>query len=290
MFNRRRPQSFSGKVVAVSGAGSGIGRALCERLLGEGAQVAMGEVDGARLAETARQLDPTGRRVLATTLDVSDRAAVTAWADAVVARFGVVHMVVNNAGVTRFDRVAEVAPEQFERLMAVNFWGVIHGTQAFLPHLSRADAGHVVNVSSVFGLFAFPSQGAYCASKFAVRGFTEALAEELSMANSRVRVTCVHPSGIASRIARDAQAGQVESLLGDVGRARDFFDAKLGRMTADEAAAQILDGVRRGRRRVLVGPGARLFDVMQRVSPEHYGHLVETYVRLVRWRHLGGTP
>ena len=173
----------------------------------------------------------------------------------------------------------EVGYEDFEWLMAVNFWGVVYGTRAFLPLLERQDAGHVVNISSVFGIIAFPHNGTYNAAKFAVRGYTEALRMELQLAGSSVSATCVHPGGIKTNIARSARVYDQDAYGGgDVG---DEFEA-MARTTPEECARQILRGVERDAPRVLVGPDARLIDTIQRLVPTGYQQIVRRFIRLRR--------
>jgi len=195
--------SFDGRVVAITGAGSGIGRALALEAAARGAHLALSDVDADRVDATAALLTDGARHVTTATLDVADRDAVVDWAEQVVADHGSVNVIVNNAGVALMAPVAELEIDDFRWLMDINFWGVVHGTQAFLPHLKASDRGHVVNISSVFGLMAIPSQAAYNASKFAVRGFTDALRIELEVEGAAVSATTIHPGGIKTNIARD---------------------------------------------------------------------------------------
>ncbi|NQD91769.1 SDR family oxidoreductase, partial [Pseudomonas sp. CrR25] len=171
-------QSLAGKVAVVTGAGSGIGRALAEQLALEGCHLALADIDAASLANLADELRPHGARVSCHPLDVADRTAVFAFAEEVLTNHGSAHLIINNAGVAVSQTIAELKYEDFEWLMDINFWGVVHGTKAFLPHLLQNGEGHIVNLSSIFGIIGMPTQGAYNASKFAVRGFTEALRQE----------------------------------------------------------------------------------------------------------------
>jgi NAD(P)-dependent dehydrogenase (short-subunit alcohol dehydrogenase family) len=193
------------KVAAVTGAGSGIGRALALHLADRGCRLALSDVDAAGLAETERLLEGRARAVTTAAVDVADEAAVLAWADAVVADHGRANLVFNNAGVAMSGTVASHSTDDYRWIMGINFWGVVHGTKAFLPHLEASGEGHVVNISSVFGLTAQPLMSGYNASKYAVRGFTESLRQDLELTRSCVSATCVHPGGIKTNIARSAR-------------------------------------------------------------------------------------
>jgi NAD(P)-dependent dehydrogenase (short-subunit alcohol dehydrogenase family) len=254
------------RVAVVTGAASGIGRALACDLARRGARLAISDIDELGLAETSRQVSILGARSHVQVLDVSDRAAVLSYADAVMAEFGRVNLVINNAGIAFTGSIAELSFDQLERVMAVDYWGVVNGTKAFLPHLIASGDGHVVNISSVFGLFAVPGQGAYNAAKFAVRGFTEALNQELRLAGHPVRVTCVHPGGVKTAIARNAGAVARQ----DPAALAAVFDARLARTTAESAARQILRAVRRDRPRALIGADAKLLDLVVRLLGARY--------------------
>lgn len=268
-----------GRVAAVTGAASGIGAALAEELARRGSQVALCDVDGEGLDATRERCEELGAEVSVAAVDVADRAAVFAWADQVVAGHGAVHLVVNNAGVALGSTVAAMSPDDLEWLMGINFWGVVHGTQAFLPRLQASGEGHVVNISSVFGLHAIPSQSAYNASKFAVRGFTDALRMELELEGSPVSATTVHPGGIATNIARNARMDpSVAGVGADAERGRDEFERFL-RTPPDAAARQILRAVERDRRRALVGPDAVAFDLLSRLPAGASQRLITAAVR-----------
>jgi NAD(P)-dependent dehydrogenase (short-subunit alcohol dehydrogenase family) len=260
---------FSGKVAVVTGAASGIGRALAVELGRRGARLAISDVDADGLAETETLVAATGSQVRADLLDVSQRELVLAYADTVAEHFGVVNLVFNNAGIAFTGTVEQMAFKDIERVMDVDFWGVVNGTKAFLPHLIASGDGHVVNISSVFGLFAVPSQSAYNAAKFAVRGFTEALRQEMESSDHSVTVTCVHPGGIRTNIARNSE--QVEGL--DHDRLASSFD-RLARTTPAQAADVILRGVEKGRARVLIGADAKVLDLFVRVAGPGYQRLV----------------
>lgn len=255
-------QSFTNKVAAITGAASGIGRALAVELSGRGAHLALSDIDAEGLEATAAQARRNGPTVTTTTLDVADRDAVFAWADQVVADHGRVNIIVNNAGVALGATVDQMDIADLEWLMGINFWGVVSGTQAFLPHLKASGEGHIVNISSVFGLVGIPSQSAYNAAKFAVRGFTEALRVELDLADEGVSCTCVHPGGIKTNIARNARMTATEGVDLERGRA-DMEKAFM--TTPAKAARTIVRAIEQDKRRALIGPDAHLFNLLARL-------------------------
>lgn len=273
-------KNLDDKVAAVTGAGSGIGRALAQRLAGDGCRLALSDVDADGLAETERLLAGRARALTTAVVDVTDEAGMTAWADAVVADHGRANLVFNNAGVALSGTVASLSTEDYRWIMGVNFWGVVHGTKAFLPHLERSGEGHVVNISSVFGLTAQPLMSGYNASKYAVRGFTESLRQDLELTRSCVSATCVHPGGVRTNIARAARVD--ESVARATGKAPDAAARGLERSfitSPTKAADVIVDAVRKDKRRVLVGPDARVFDAMARLAPAGYQRLITSVVR-----------
>ena len=265
-----------GKVAAITGAGSGIGRALAMALARRGCSLALSDIDSVRLRETAGMAEVLGVRVTADALDVSDRDALFAWAEQCRAAHGGVNMIFNNAGVALSAMAESTSPVDFEWLMGINFWGVVHGTQAFMPHLRASGDGHVINISSLFGIMAMPSQSAYNASKFAVRGYTEALRMELDMEGAPVSATCIHPGGVGTNIAMAARIDP--ALLARIGGDIDKHRARTTKMlqvtTPDSAAQQILRGVETNARRVLVGPDARKMDFWTRLLGAGYQKLV----------------
>jgi butyryl-CoA dehydrogenase len=269
-------EQFSGKVAAITGAGSGIGRGLALELAAEGCHLALSDVDDAGLAETVAMVaQATGDsdsvraavKVSSTRLDVVDRDAADAWAIATADEFGQVNLIFNNAGVALSANVSVMTYESFRWLMDINFWGVVHGTVAFLPHLRASGDGHVVNISSVFGLLGIPTQSAYNSAKFAVRGFTDALRTELDIERCGVSATTIHPGGIRTNIARSArfEFAEHEEAVDAEQAAVDF--EKLTRTTPEKAARLILGAVRKNKRRALIGPDAHLFDAAARISP-----------------------
>ncbi|MDT4974703.1 MAG: hypothetical protein QOG98_461 [Pseudonocardiales bacterium] len=262
--------TIKGKVAVVTGAGSGIGRALVCELARRGARVAISDIDEVGLAETSKRLSVIGARVHEQRLDVTDRAAVLTYADAVAEEFGVVNMVFNNAGIAFTGDIEALTFGQIERVMDVDFWGVVNGTKAFLPHVIASGEGHIVNISSLFGLMSIPGQSAYNAAKFAVRGFTEALRQEMIVAEHPVQVTCVHPGGIKTAIARNA--GAVEGQ--DATALAQFFDSKLAKKSPESAATAILRAVTANRPRAVVGLDAKVLDVLVRLLGSRYQRLV----------------
>ncbi|RZT38448.1 SDR family NAD(P)-dependent oxidoreductase [Cupriavidus agavae] len=278
-------KDFRNKVAAITGAGSGMGRCLALQLAQAGCHVALSDCNEAGLAQTLAEVRRAAPGVRATThrVDVADRAAVYAWAEAVAAAHGRVNLIFNNAGVALSSTVEGASYDDLEWILGINFWGVVYGTKAFLPHLKAAGEGHIVNTSSVFGLFAQPGMGAYNASKYAVRGFTESLRQELDLMDCGVSATTVHPGGIKTNIARDSRVSpSVNGLLvRDEQQGREEFE-KFFITTADKAARVILAAVRANRRRVLVGPDAYAADAMARLLPAAYQSLVVKEARRKR--------
>jgi NADP-dependent 3-hydroxy acid dehydrogenase YdfG len=271
-------EGFAGKVAVVTGAGSGIGQALAIELARSGAKVAISDINSEGLAATEERLKAIGAPVKADRLDVTEREAFQVYADAVVEHFGKVNQIYNNAGIAFAGDVEATAFKDIEKVMDVDFWGVVNGTKVFLPHLIASGDGHIINVSSVFGLFSVPGQAAYNAAKFAVRGFTEALRQEMILAGHPVKVTTVHPGGIKTNIVRNMTA--VDSI--DKGDLAENFDKKLAKTSPQKAARIILDGVRKNRARVLVGSDAKVLDVIVRATGSGYQRVFSTVMsRLV---------
>lgn len=259
------------KVIAVTGAGSGIGRALALELCRRGARLSLADVDAPGLQETVRLLEKPSDRVYSQRVDVGVREDVEAWAQATQAHFGQVNGIINNAGVALSGPVSGVSIEDYEWVMQVNFWGVVYGTKVFLPLLKASGDGHIVNISSVFGLSAQPLMSGYNASKYAVRGFTESLRQDLRMEGSKVSATCVFPGGVRTAIARSARiGGGFEAATGTTPRdAKVRFEARF--ISTPESAAQaIVGGILRDRARVLIGPDAHVLDLCVRAMPSLY--------------------
>lgn len=278
-------KDFTNKVAAITGAGSGIGRALALAFAERGAHLALCDMNETGLRQTADAARTRGVRVTEAKVDVADRAAVYAWAAAVVKDHGRVNLIVNNAGVAVASTVDGLDYADFEWIMSINFWGVVYGTKAFLPHLKASGEGHVVNVSSVFGLFAQPGQSAYNATKFAVRGFTESLRQELELQQWPVSATSVHPGGIKTNIVRASRfSASMRNLMGEEEQVAKARFERVLLTTAEEAARVIIRGIEKNKRRVLIGPDARIFDAIQRVFPSGYQRIVSGLVRLRRSR------
>jgi len=268
-------KTLSDKVVVITGAGSGIGRALALDLARRGSLLALSDVDEAGLAETVAQAQEAGAtQVKSDRLDVADRDAFGRYALDVVELFGRVNVVINNAGVALAGDFNDLEYTDIDWIVGVNFWGVVHGTKEFLPHLIASGDGHVVNLSSLFGLISMPGQSMYNATKYAVRGMTEALREEMLIAGHPVGVTAVHPGGIKTAIARNARVSAKENKE----ETAALFDEKLARMSPERAAEIIVNGILKNRARVLVGIdahavhhaakllGSRYQDVVARTS------------------------
>ncbi|MCS3452687.1 MULTISPECIES: SDR family NAD(P)-dependent oxidoreductase [Bradyrhizobium] len=262
--------AISGSAAAVTGAASGIGRALAHELALRGCDLAIADRDEAGLRAAAAEIAKASpRKVTVHRLDVSEPDQITAFAEAAVTAHPSLNILVNNAGVALLGEFGEFDQAQMEWLFNINFWGVVHGTRAFLPQLSRQREAHIVNISSIFGIIAPPGQSAYCAAKFAVRGFSESLRHELAVANSPVRLSVVHPGGVATNIARSSRAGT--GVTDNARRAQSIerFDA-LARTTPTAAAQRIIAGIEKNQPRILIGKDAYFMDLLQRFRPATY--------------------
>lgn len=269
-------KNFKNKVAAITGAGSGMGRELAIQLAEQGCHLALSDVNESGLAETVRIVKNRNNSVIITSqkLDVADRSAVFQWASQAAKDHGKVNLIFNNAGIAFGSTIEGFEEKDFKRVIDINFWGVVHGTQAFLPYLKTSGEGHVINTSSVFGIIAVPGTSAYNASKFAVRGFTETLRQELDVMKCGVSATSVHPGGIQTAIAKSSQINESLKSLGlDPNHAKDKMAAQFI-TTPKKAASVILKGVRKNSRRVLIGPDAGFADLMQRIFPGAYQVLV----------------
>jgi NADP-dependent 3-hydroxy acid dehydrogenase YdfG len=274
-------KNLNGKVAAVTGAGSGIGRALAINLAQQGCNVALSDVNEAGLAETAELLKQYPVKITTQKLDVSDKDAFYAWADQVVADHGKANLVFNNAGVALAGTVGDLSIEDYKWIMDINFYGVLYGTKAFLPHMENAGEGHIVNISSIFGLASQPLMSGYNASKFAVRGLTESLRQDLDIAGSSVSTTCVHPGGIKTNIAQSTRFNENSSAI--TGADADASKADFERLfitTPDKAAKTIINGVKKNKRRVLIGPDAIAFDLMVRTMGSWYQKVIVGVMKL----------
>ncbi|MCL6416521.1 SDR family NAD(P)-dependent oxidoreductase [Aestuariirhabdus sp. Z084] len=257
---------FDNRIAAITGAGSGIGRALALQLAEHGAILALADIDEPGLEQTRARAEELGARVSVHRVDVSRREQVEAYAAEVEAQHGGCQLLFNNAGVSLVDTIETMDIEEMEWLMGINFWGVVYGTKAFLPLMRRAEEAHLINISSIFGIIGFPTQGIYNASKFAVRGYTEAMRIEL--AGTSVGVSCVHPGGIRTQIVANAKIAEE-----NVQQTRQNFNQqfeKLARTSAEDAAAIILKGVLAKKVRILVGGDARFMDIVARLFPSRY--------------------
>ena len=264
-------KTLDNKVVVITGAGSGMGREMALIAARQGALLAISDWNEPGLAETVDLVKAAGARELRSdVVDVADRAAVAALAEAVVEQFGRVNMVVNNAGVTVTGDFEEMSYDDFDWIVGVNFMGVVNGTKEFLPHLIASGDGAIVNISSLFGLISMPGQTAYNATKYAVRGFSEALREEMLINGHDVTVTCVHPGGIKTGIARNGR----KTASQDAESIDSFFEKKLARMTAEKAAQIIIKGALAGKARVLVGIDAHAMHHFAKLTGSRYQDIV----------------
>ena len=258
---------LAGGVAVVTGAGSGIGRELAKRLAREKMSLALADVNETTLQETLSQIGNAGAPVSTHVLNVADPKQVEQFAADVLARHKRVSLLINNAGVALHGTFEELSVADLEWLMGINFWGMIYGVKNFLPILKREPRSHIVNLSSIFGIISPAGQTAYCASKFAVRGFTEALMHELEA--TTVGVTCVHPGGIKTPISRNARLGaSANAAFHAAGIA--LFEKRLARTSPETAAARIVEGVKRGEPRILIGKDAIQLERLQRLFPVRY--------------------
>jgi len=260
-------------VAVVTGAGSGMGRCLAQQLAAKGSSLALADISEKGLNETVQLLNGAKGKVTRHIVNVAEEAQVKAFAEEVEKQHGRTTLVFNNAGVALLGHLDEISLQDFRWLMDINFWGVVYGVTYFLPLLKREKRAHIVNTSSLLGIFGAAGQGAYCASKFAVRGYTESLHHELLGTN--VGVTCVHPGFVRTSIAERAKVG--ERAGASLRKESLTRFEKVARTEADAAAAKILRGVEQRKARVLIGPDAYFVDLWQRLKPTSYWNLVAKY-------------
>lgn len=277
-------RDLDGKVAAVTGAASGIGAATALELARHGCHLALSDLNETGLKATAAEVEKLGAKVSIHVVDAGSRDAIYAFADAVVTEHGRVNIVVNNAGVAVTADVDVMSDESFEWVMDINFWGMVHGSRAFLPHLEAAGAGHIVNISSVLGLIAVPSLSAYTASKFGIRGFSEALRMELELNNSPISVTTVHPGGIKTNIGKSARyEGTASARVGSQESAAALFE-RVATTSPERAAKTIVGAIRANKRKLRIGADAVAIDWMQRFLPRGYQRLLVAATRLAATR------
>ncbi len=275
-------KNLQGQVVAISGAGSGIGRALAHEFARHGSRLSLSDINLDATNETAAQLQAKGVQVITQQVDVGSLEQVTDWAKRTRSHFGRINVVVNNAGVALSGTVGSLAIKDYEWVMQINFWGVVYGSKVFLPHLEASGDGHIVNISSIFGISAQPLMSGYNASKYAVRGFTESLRQDLDLARSCVSASCVHPGGIQTNIAKTARVDASVAAATGKSEAEATREFERSFITTPAKAAQVIvNGVLRNQRRILIGPDARLLDWLVRLMPALYQRL---FVAAVRWR------
>jgi len=253
---------------AITGAASGIGRALAIELAQRGCDLALADRDEAGLKSLATELGAQ-RKISVHRVDVGEPDDIAQFATEAIAAHPALNIVVNNAGVALMGTFEEIDQAQMEWLFDINFWGVVHGTRAFLPHLKTRGEAHIVNISSIFGIIAPPGQSAYAAAKFAVRGFSESVRHELAVAGSPVKLSVVHPGGVATSIARSSRTGV--GVTDNARRAQmiDRFETA-ARTTPKDAALRIIRGIEKNEPRILIGNDARFMDILQRFRPGTY--------------------
>lgn len=271
------PMRFEGRTALVTGAASGIGRALALALARQGAHLALVDVDADGLAETSRQAG-SGARVSLHRADLADAEAIAALPEAVAREHPGIDLLFNVAGVAVGGTFEKVEEGDFDWLMAVNFFGTVRATRAFLPVLRRAPEARIVNISSIYGIVPPPGQAAYSASKFAVRGFSHALRNELRGTN--VGVSVVHPGGVATAIADSART-PAGADAAEIARQR-AATKRLLRMPPEQAADIVLKGVARRRARILVGTDARIAAALERLMPVSHVQVLEWLTRRAR--------
>jgi len=269
-------KQLESRVAVVTGAASGIGRATSLLLAKQGCRLALADVDQAGLEETRQQIAALGGAATVHRVDVADKAVMQDFANQVAHHYGAVNILVNNAGVSVTGDFADQSLTDFEWLMGINFWGVVYGCKFFLPHLLAASEGHIVNVSSLFGLIGVRQQSSYCSSKFAVRGFSEAL--RLELADTRVGLSCVHPGGIATNIVARSRLNDDEKLRA---RHRRVIEQFKQMMPPERAAEIIVEGIKQNRARVLISRETHVLDLLKRLAPTASSAMLDW-----SWKHM----
>ena len=280
--------AIPGAAVAVTGAASGIGRALAIELAARGADLVLADRDEAGLREGAAEIAKAStRKVSLHRVDIGSSEAVAAFAREAVAAHPALNILINNAGVSLLGLFHEIDQSQMEWLFNINFWGAVHATRGFLPHLASQPASHIVNVSSIFGMVAPPGQTAYAAAKFAIRGFSEALRHELQMAKSPVRLSVVHPGGIKTNIVRNSRTGS--GIADNERRVQSIerFDV-IAKTSAKDAALRIIKGIEKNEPRILIGGDARFMDILQRFRPATYWNVMAKRIEKMSKRGKSG--
>jgi short-subunit dehydrogenase len=272
-------KNFKNKVAAITGAGSGIGQQLAVLLAKEGCHLSLSDVNEQGLIETLELLKESDVRVTIQKVNVAQLDEIKQWVNQTIQDHGFVNMIFNNAGVALASTVEGASYEELEWIVNINFWGVVYGTKEFLPLIKQTGDGHIINISSLFGLTAQPTQSGYNATKFAVRGFTESLRQELDLENCGVSALCVHPGGIRTNIANSARSNDSLKTLGmDSEESIKSFN-KLLRCPPEEAARKILQAVQKNKRRLLIGNDAKVLDLIQRLLPTGYQRIIEFFSR-----------
>jgi len=262
---------FKDIVCVITGAGSGIGRATAIKLAAKGAIVIASDLHKDTIGETQNLIQAAGNSCKSFVVDVTDRDSVFDLAEQVIKDHGQADLILNNAGIANIASVEELTSETLKLIMDVDFWGVVNGTQAFLPHMRARDFGHIANVSSIFGWIGVPQQSAYNAAKFAVHGFTEALRQEMHETN--IKVSCIHPGGVDTPIARNAELPQGQD---DISRREEIAKnfKTMAKTTPDKAADTIIAGIEKGKARILIGRDAHMVDIIRRIFPVRYGQIL----------------
>lgn len=279
-------QSLKGKVAVITGTGSGMGKELALQLAEKGCRLAISDINEQSLKATA---DCIATDIFSESLDVSDRSAFEKHAEDVKKHYGRVDILINNAGVAISGRLNETSHQDFEWLMGINFWGVVNGTKSFLPMMLKQKSGTIVNMSSMLGLIALPAQGAYAASKFAVRGFTECLRQEMTLDNTGIHAICVHPGVIKTNIARNSRF--YSDPLGNKDKeeaAKEF--AEMARVSAADAAKTIIKGIEKRTPRILIGTDVKFVEKLQHLRPVYYSKTLKFLNNLRRKKSIVEKP